>query len=210
MSRSDRAAAAGTALPHATVSRGGLWVSLAAALVLSTLAATFGRSSYPEAPPPAHTGGFGEPTCHACHFDSVPQPASEALDVRGLPSSGYTPGESYRLTVTLTREGMGRAGFQLAIRFADGPDRGAQAGTLKSDDARTEITIDGTPPVQYIHHTRAGTALTSAGTAAWSFTWIAPDGDAPISIDVSANAANDDASEFGDYVYARVYPLAAR
>lgn len=197
MSRSGRAAAAGS-------------ISLAAALVLATLAASFGRSPYPEAPPPAHTGGFGEPTCHACHFGSDPQPASEALELHGLPSPGYTPGESYRLTVTLTREGVGRAGFQLATRFAGGPDRGAQAGTLESSDARTEITAAGTPPVQYIHHTRAGTALTSADTAAWSFTWTAPDSDAPISIDVSANAANDDASEFGDYVYARAYPLTAR
>lgn len=195
MSRSGRAAAGA--------------VSLAAALVLSTLAAVFARSPYPEAPPPAHTGGFGEPTCHACHFDHELQPAGDALEITGLPSS-YSPGESYPLTVRLTREAMARAGFQLATRFADGPDRGAQAGTLVSDDGRTEITATGTPPVQYIHHTRAGTALTSTDTVSWRFTWTAPEGDAPIRIDVSANAANDDASEFGDHIYARAYPLAAR
>ena len=29
-----------------------------------------------DAPPPAHTGGFGEPTCLTCHFGDANDPAS--------------------------------------------------------------------------------------------------------------------------------------
>lgn len=208
MSRSSRAAASG--------------IALAAALLLSAIAVSgvpawfqprgvqpSGSSPYPEAPPAAHTGGFGEPTCHACHLDYELQPAGDGLEIRGLPAT-YEPGESYRLTVMVTRADIGNAGFQLAVRFADGQNRGVQAGAIEGDDERTEITVAGTPVVQYLHHTRTGTALTSADTAKWSFTWTAPESDAPVSIDVSANAANDDASELGDYVYVRAVQLTAR
>ena len=58
------------------------------------------------------------------------------------------PGERYTLTVTLTRAGMKRAGFQLAARFKDS---GAQAGTLApgpGDAERVGVETPGRRPVR--------------------------------------------------------------
>ena len=76
----------------------------------------------------------------------------------GAPAS-YEPGKAYQLEVLLRRAGMLRAGFQLAVRFADGAASGAQAGVLASADARSIVTWDTLTHVSYIEHNLAGTAL---------------------------------------------------
>lgn len=151
-----------------------------------------------EHPPLARTGGFGEPTCHECHFGGELNGGDGTLSVEGLPSSAQ-PGRSYRVFVRLSAE-MERAGFMLAVRGTDGK----QAGSLVSvDTVRTAVhTVDSTG-VQYAHHTRRGTNLTTRRRAEWRVRWTAPStvGDSVV-VHVAANAANDDASEFGDDIYA--------
>jgi len=46
-----------------------LGAGAAAALALLAWPAERAQAGFPDGPPPAHTGGFGEPTCRACHFD---------------------------------------------------------------------------------------------------------------------------------------------
>ena len=92
---------------------------------LVLLVFSFPDRPYPEGPPPAHTGGFGEPTCQACHADNPLNAPGGSLALRGLPAV-YAPATAYRVTITLRRPGLGRAGFQLAARFATGD----QAGSL--------------------------------------------------------------------------------
>ena len=46
--------------------------------------------------------------------------------IEGVPAR-FEPGHRYVLTITLTRDDMKRAGFELAARFSE---LGAQAGTL--------------------------------------------------------------------------------
>ena len=59
----------------------------------------------------------------------------------------------------------------------------------------------------YAQHTEAGTVLTRPGTASWTVEWRAPATTAPgggataVVFHAAANAANDDASEFGDFIY---------
>ena len=151
--------------------------------------------AYPDRPAPAHTGGFGEPTCLACHFDGDFNPPGGGLSVEGWPERPE-PGADYEITVRIAREEMGRAGFQLAVRTADG----LQAGTLAPADDRSAVVESG--GVEYLHHTLDGTALTGEAEAMWRFTWTAPDTLAPLRVHIAANAANDDASEFGDAIYA--------
>ena len=180
----------------------------AAALIAVPALAASSAVRYPENPPLAHTGGFGEPTCHACHFESPPIADSDALSVTGIPAQ-VAPGEAYPLEVRLTSPGMRRAGFQLAIRFAEGKKAGGQAGTLASADDRAATGTSETDSlrIMYAHHTRAGTALTSTDTAIWRLVWTAPESAARIMIHVVANAANDDASEFGDIIHTRSYAI---
>lgn len=155
---------------------------------------------YAEHPPLGHTGGFGEPTCHACHFGGEVNGGEGTLAVTGLPPS-VRPGHSYRFAVRLSAE-MKRAGFMLAIRTADG----TQAGQLSPvDTARAAVHRVDSTGVEYAHHTLAGTELRRPNRAAWQLQWTAPAtvGDSVV-VHVAANAANDDASAFGDDIYMTV------
>lgn len=153
-----------------------------------------------DGPPPAHTGGFGEPTCRHCHSDADLNEPGGTLAVDGVPTS-YEPGRDYELVVTLRRAGMLRAGFQLAARFAEGAAAGTQAGDLAPVDNRTQVVPDSVTHVRYIEHRLTGTAVDS-GTGGWVFRWTAPrDPRGPVVFHVAGNAANDDDSPLGDFIY---------
>ena len=160
------------------------------------------EAAYVDGPPPAHMGGFGGETCHACHFENELDAPGGSLTLGGVPET-FDPSETYRITVSLKRPGMGRAGFQLAARASEGDGAGESAGALQTmaGDGRVQIVAapDGGT---YAQHTARGTALTGAETTSWAFEWrpLAVDA-AAVTFHVAANAANDDASEFGDFIY---------
>jgi hypothetical protein len=147
-------------------------------------------------PPPGHTGGFGEPTCRACHSDAgLNEPGGE-LAITGVPA-GYEPGRTYQLEVVLRRAGMLRAGFQLAARF----EQGAPAGVFAPGDARSVVIWDTVSHVSYIEHNLPGTAL-SGGAGRWVVRWTAPaDARGVVVFNAAGNAANDDDSPLGDFIY---------
>ena len=160
------------------------------------------EAAYVDGPPPAHTGGFGGDTCHACHFENDLDDPSGSLTLRGVPDT-FDPSETYRITVSLERPDMGRAGFQLAARVSDGDGAGGQAGALLAleGDARVQVAA-GPDGVGYAQHTEPGTDLTGPEAATWTVEWRPPATDAAsVAFHVAANAANDDASEFGDFIY---------
>lgn len=162
--------------------------------------------AFKDGPPPGHTGGFGEPTCRQCHSDAGLNEPGGDLSITGAPTT-YEAGRTYELEVVLRRAGILRAGFQLAARFTEG---GAAAGVLTPVDARTSVMWDTLTHVGYIEHTAAGTAL-SGDVGRWLVRWTAPA--APrgaVSFNVAGNAANDDDSPLGDFIYAtalRVAPM---
>ena len=154
-------------------------------------------------PPLAHTGGFGEPTCIACHFDGELNDSAGSLVLDGVPGR-YEPGKRYRLTITVRHRELKLAGFELAARFATGPDSGKQAGTLTATDDRAGVTAEDATHVQYAHHLRSGTTPFAPGVGRWTIEWVAPlNGAGPVTINVAANAANDNDSPLGDYIFAR-------
>lgn len=158
-----------------------------------------GPVTYPEGPPPGHTGGFGEPTCHACHAGSELNPPGGVVRLRG-PVGSYRPGARYELEVVLEAGALVTGGFQLAARLAE---TGADAGRLEEAGPRTQVVKDADTGISYAQQTREGTEATSEGTVRWTLSWKAPPpGSGAVVVHVAANAANDDASEFGDRVYA--------
>jgi hypothetical protein len=176
------------------MSRSLCWVSWAGLVGFGLFAATAARP-YLDGPPPGTTGGFGEPTCAQCHYDvEHPDPAGQ-LEVRGFPES-WRPGERYLLSVGLHRPGMGRGGFQLAIRFSSGE----QAGTITSIDDRTSIeTLHG---ISYAYQTVLGADLPTPGENVWKLEWRAPEPAAlTVVLHAVGNAANNDDSQFGDHIY---------
>lgn len=171
-------------------------VALAATAVLAQAATR--ATGYAEGAPVGFSGGFGEPSCHACHFDAELNAGPGRLAIAGVPDR-FTPGRQYLLTVTLTTPGMRLGGFQLTARRTEG---GAQAGSLAAgSDDRERVRIDVQGGVQYVSQRRTGTSLASAGTATWTLMWTAPAGGASVVFHVAANAGDGDETAEGDFVY---------
>lgn len=167
-------------------------------LAVAALAPSFGRT-YSNGPPPGYTGGFGEPTCRACHAGAELAPAGALnLDLPAVCAAGAR----YRVGVTLRDSSLRRGGFQLAARIAEGERTGEQAGTLRATDGRVAIIV-GARDVLYAQHTKDGSTV-DADSATWTLEWVAPAraaGEAHIAFHVAANVANDDASELGDVIH---------
>lgn len=170
-------------------------LAASASLVAADSARVHGRA-YPFGAPPGTTGGFGEPTCQMCHLGAELNDPAGALTVEGLPER-YTPGQAYRLIVRLRRPQMASAGFQLSARTA----AGAQAGTFAVPAGAAAVKVQTAAGIHYIGHTEPGSRLAAPGAAEWPVVWTAP-ASGPVTFHISANAADDDRSPLGDYVYA--------
>jgi hypothetical protein len=171
----------------------------ATAFLISLPLASF---AFKEGPYPNVTGGFGEQSCHLCHLDNAVNAPGGTLEIGGVPQA-YAPGATYPITVSLTREGMRRGGFEIAARFAGGRRKGRQAGIWKITDARLQL-IPGAPDrsLTFVQHNLIGSRATTPGTNAWTIEWTAPpSGSDAVQFNVAANASNDDDSPLGDYIY---------
>jgi hypothetical protein len=172
--------------------------ALASALV--TAAARPGRAPYPDGAPPGFSGGFGEDSCTACHFDHDLNELRGGVSLSGVPAA-YTPGASYSVTIALRRPGTARAGFQLTARFEDGTQAGTLAAPEGAED-RIAVTAEAATRVQYASQREAGSRPSGEGAARWSVRWTAPAAGSPaVLFHVAANAADGDGSASGDYVY---------
>jgi hypothetical protein len=150
--------------------------------------------AYEDGAPPGHSGAPGEADCTACHSDNPKNDAAGALVLEGLPER-YAPGARYALTVVLTHPELEAGGFQLTARAPDG----AVPGRLLSVDARTRrLEADGR---QYLQHTPESRRAEEEGRIAWQLEWRAPATATPVVLYLAANAANDDLSELGDFIY---------
>src|SRR5438105_3565847 len=112
--------------------------------------------AYKEGPFPNMAGGFGDKTCHSCHLDNPVNAPGGALAISGVPAA-YEKGQAYPITVTLTRSGMRRSGFEIAARFAAGTPKGKQAGNWRLTDQRMQLVVSQLDrTLQFVQHTLAG------------------------------------------------------
>jgi len=152
-------------------------------------------------PPVSHTGGFGEPTCVACHGTGLNTGSGEVTINVSNVSTGYTSGSTFPVTVTVNDPSAVRWGFELAVRTRSGQ----QAGTLLAgSDGFTQILSQG--GIQYITQTTSGSRLGQANGASYSFQWRAPDISAgPVEFHAAAVAANNNppTSDPGDMTYTK-------
>jgi hypothetical protein len=158
-------------------------------------------AAYRNEPPPAHTGGFGEPTCHRCHFDGSLNEPGGSLEVRGFPEI-YVPDRTYPLEIVVRGPRLRTAGFQLAIRFREGVRAGRSAGRLEPDGRGVAVLGAAEQGVRYAQHLAEGALPAAPGTARWRLLWTAPGaGYGAAVLHAAANAANGDDSEFSDQIY---------
>lgn len=183
-------------------------VALAALSGVAWLAGASARPGtvHPDAPPPGHTGGFGEPTCQTCHAEYALNVAGGELAVEGIPDA-WEPGAEYVLTVVLRSEEMGAAGFQLSARTADG--RPAGRFTALDDRVAVDEFADRVPPTAYARQTRAGSRVDDPSIVAWRVLWAAPSRATEVRFHGAANSGNGDNSPFGDLVYTTAFAVRA-
>jgi hypothetical protein len=175
-------------------------------ILVPTIFFLFGLSlastAYKEGPFPNMTGGFGDKTCHSCHFDNPVNAPGGTLTVTGVPSN-YAAGETYPITVTIARDGMARGGFEIAARFASGREKARQAGAWRPLDQRVKLIasqID--PSLTFVQHTLIGSRVVKPGVNTWTIEWTAPAASAgPVQFNVAGNTSNDDDSALGDFIY---------
>lgn len=131
-----------------------------------------------------------------CHMGAELNDPAGPLTIEGLPER-YTPRQAYRLIIRLRRPRMAAGGFQLSARTA----AGAQAGVLAVPQGATAVKVETAAGVHYAGHTEPGSRLATPGAAEWQVVWTAP-ASGPITFSAAANAADDDRSPMGDWVYA--------
>jgi hypothetical protein len=163
--------------------------------------------AFKEGPYPNVTGGFGEQSCHLCHLDNPVNAPGGSLSLTGVPQS-YLPGQTYEITISLARAGMRRGGFEIAARFASGKQKGKQAGWWKVPDARLQLipgAVD--KSLTFVQHNLQGSRTATPGSNTWTIEWTAPSeasaSAGTVQFNVAANAANNDDSALGDYIYIR-------
>jgi hypothetical protein len=203
-------------------------IVIPAALLLISL--PIAALAFKEGPYPNVTGGFGDQSCHLCHLDNPINAPGGSLTVEGVPPL-FVPGDTYRVTVTISRDGLRRGGFEIAARFAGGKRKGRQAGAWRLLDDRAQlisgavgrvltpgsaprvsqrgVVVPGSPPrvfqrggVVFVQHNLAGSRAAAGGSNGWTIEWIAPaSATSPVQFNVAANASNNDDSPLGDYIY---------
>jgi hypothetical protein len=171
------------------------------ALVLASVPLTL--SAYKEGPFPNMTGGFGDKTCHSCHLDNPMNAPGGTLTISGVPPA-YAAGQAYPITVTLSRTGLRRGGFEIAARFASGKLKGRQAGRWRALDARVQLIasqID--PALTFVQHNLLGSRAPGDGVNSWTVEWTAPIPAGPVQFNIAGNATNEDDSALGDFIYVK-------
>lgn len=154
--------------------------------------------SYPNGAPPGYANDPpATDNCSSCHQGNglnLP-PGTFTLN---LPQA-YKPDSTYLLTLTLSRVGMLRWGFELTAQLNDST-RGGNLIVLNTQYTQKD-SGSGTHK-DYLKQTSDGTFPGTADQASWTFNWIAPGtGSGPVAFYASGLAANDDDSPSGDYVY---------
>lgn len=113
-----------------------------------------------------------------------------------IPQSGFLPGETYSITVSMKESSRTIFGFQ-SLLFGEAAQSGV--GTIQLTDTERTRTITASGNT-YAEQSKTGSA--AVDSAIWSFDWLAPDkGTGDVTIYTAAMAANGNGNKQGDRVY---------
>lgn len=148
--------------------------------------------AYPNGAPWGSANPAVEPNCSSCHFDGEAVAASTALTISGLPQT-LTGGEHYEIKLHFNRPTDGPTGFLVS----------ASAGAFSTDK----------PDLETLGQEIRSISPSHAAAAEWKFNWKAPESQlqsGPVIFYIGVNAANDDASPFGDEIHFRTFEVPAK
>ena len=170
---------------------------VAASLLLDNTSTHSRSNGSPESASGSPSDGV---TCakSGCHAGTAS--AQDNMVTSNIPVSGYVPGQTYSITVSISQAGISKFGFSISPQNSSGSVLGSLVIT---NTAETQLKNVGH---QYVTHTTAGNAGT--GSKTWSFDWIAPTaGTGAVPFYASVNAANGNGNTSGDQIYTDVYTV---
>lgn len=163
--------------------------------------------------PVSSTGAPDERTCASagCHdtYPLNPGHGSMSISVEGA-ENGFVPGRTYDVTVRVADKDSKRFGYQLV---ALNNDDKSNAGVLSINDAsRTQIVTNELQfqDRQYATYTYLGTEQFSDGVGYWKVKWTAPASAKNITLYSATVIANNDDTDYGDYVLTASLPLSPK
>ena len=157
--------------------------------LLVLLLPTYLLMSYSSGAPFGYSGSPGDNnrTCTICHSSNGVS-YTPTITISGLPESGYTPGETYQISLSVTGADNTNTGFEACVENANNQKK----GTFNNTDGNTQ-TIQGDT---YITHTSL-----SITSPSWQFEWTAPatsQGD--LQLYYAVNLADGNYNTNNDYV----------
>ena len=164
------------------------------ALLAATLIVASSAYAYPNGAPWGSANPAVEPNCSSCHFDGEAIVESKALTISGLPQT-LTGGKDYEIKLQVNRQ-------------TDSPANGP-TGFLGSASAGAFSTDN--PDLEAMGQELRSISPSHAAAAEWKFNWTAPElQSGPVIFHIGVNAANDDASPFGDEIHFRTFEVPAK
>jgi len=145
--------------------------------------------SYSSGADAGYSGSLGDNgrTCTFCHSHNGVS-YSPTITVTGIPASGYVPGQTYQIAISVTNANNAKNGFEACIEDTSNQKQGSFANV----DNNTQAIQNNT----YVTHTSAGT-----NNSNWQFTWTAPanpQGD--LNLYYAINLADGNGQSTNDYV----------
>ncbi len=142
--------------------------------------------------PAGHTGSPGDgKNCTFCHF-GTPEVKTDII-TSDIPQTGYVPGQTYTVTITLNSAGTTRFGWQLSPQN----NSGDLLGSFGTAPAGSRFFGTGN---KYFTHTMAGT--NSADSKTVSIEWTAPNaGTGEVTFYGAFNISNADNNTTGDKIW---------
>lgn len=139
--------------------------------------------------PYGHTGSPGDgKTCNQCHSGTS---LTDTNITTNIPASGYVPGTTYTITISVTRAGINKFGFQIT---AENTAHSKVGSFIITNSAQTKMVQN------EVTHTGTGTgAINNSKT--WTVDWTAPAaGTGNVSFYTAINAANGNSHPSGDQI----------
>ncbi|MEE2699765.1 MAG: choice-of-anchor V domain-containing protein [Bacteroidota bacterium] len=134
--------------------------------------------------------------CTVCHSGTVNSGLGALSVATNIPMQGYTPGQTYQITVNIVQSAINRFGFEITCE--EGNFGSQKVGAFGILDASTTKLINNNTAIT---HTQGG--VFGSGSRSWSVNWTAPTTSVSggIVFYVSAMSANGNGNNNGDEVY---------
>lgn len=143
-----------------------------------------------------YNGAPSQTNCAStCHGSNPLNASGGSITITdNIPATGYVPGTTYSINVTVARTGISKFGFGFeAVNSSNG-----NAGTLQVTNAALTKTLSSTR-VNMTHLTNSGIG---SGVKSFTFNWVAPAAtNSTVTFYAAGNAANGNNGTSGDFIY---------